>query len=126
MHEYVYADRILQTVLSDASRTRKKPVYVDVEVGELLGLTRKSLTTAYGILAKGTAAEGSRLRMKLSPGSVECASCGFSGRLPAAKHEHLVDPVFACPRCGAPIGISGGMMVELKGIQWEDGFHPKA
>jgi hydrogenase nickel incorporation protein HypA/HybF len=126
MHEFVYADRILQTVLSDASKIGRRPVYVEVEVGELLGLTRESLTTAYGILAKGTVAEDSKLRMKLSRGFVECASCGYRGRLRVGSHEHVVDPAFACPQCGAPVNISAGMEVTLKQIQWEEGLHPRA
>ncbi len=119
MHEFVYADRILQTVLTNASETRKKPVCVDVEVGGLLGLTRESLAMAYGLLAKGTVAEGSKIRVRLSKGSAECASCGYNGRLSPRKHDHTVDPAFACPGCGAPLSITAGLEVELRAIQWE-------
>jgi hydrogenase nickel incorporation protein HypA/HybF len=121
MHEYVYADRILQSVLSDAARLGRKPVRVEVTVGEMLGLTRESLTMAYEILAKGTKAEGSKLRTRFSEGSVECTSCGFEGRIPVRRHEHTIDPVFACPECGASLTVSSGLEVELREIKWEEG-----
>jgi hydrogenase nickel incorporation protein HypA/HybF len=120
LHEYVYADRILQSVLADATRLRKKPAKVEVVVGEMLGLTRESLTMAYEVLSKGTEAEGSKLRMKLSEGSVECSSCGFRGRMSLKRHEHVIDPAFACPECGAPLKVNAGLEVELRGIQWEE------
>jgi len=118
MHEYVYADRILQTVLEEA-HAAKKPSLVTVEVGEMLGLTRESLTSAYSVLAKGTVAEGSKLVVKFAKGSVRCPSCGFEGRIPVSKHEHRVDPAFACPECGASLEVKSGLEVELKGIGWE-------
>jgi hydrogenase nickel incorporation protein HypA/HybF len=123
MHEYVYADRILQSVLSDSERVGKKPISVEVSVGEMLGLTKESLTMAYEVLAKGTRAEGSRLKMKLSEGSVECPSCGFRGRIPVRRHEHLIDPAFACPECGSSLKVAAGLEVELRKIRWEDGPH---
>ena len=123
MHEYVYADRVLQSVLLEAARARKKPVRVDVEVGEMLGLTRETMSMAYEILSKGTTAEGSKLRVRLTHGSAECANCGFSGRIPGRGHDHTIDPVFACPECGAPLKVASGLGVELKEILWEDQTH---
>jgi hydrogenase nickel insertion protein HypA len=119
MHEYVYADKILQTVL-DQSRRGKKPRAVEVKVGELLGLTRESLNSAYAVLSKGTKAEGSSLRVEIARGVVSCSSCSFEGHI-APKGHHHVDPVFACPECGAPLKVKSGLEVELKGITWEGG-----
>ncbi len=111
MHEYVYADRILQSVLEESGD--RKPAKVEVEVGEMLGLTKASLTTAYGVLAKGTRAEGSKLVVKLSRGSVRCPRCGFRGRLPIERHEHRIDPAFACPKCGSSLQVESGLEVRL-------------
>ncbi len=119
MHEYVYADRILQTVLDQSGRG-KKPRAVEVEVGELLGLTRDSLSSAYSVLSKGTKAEGSTLKVVFARGVVSCSSCNFEGHF-ATKGHHHVDPVFACPECGAPLKVKSGMEVELKVIRWEGG-----
>jgi hydrogenase nickel incorporation protein HypA/HybF len=123
MHEYVYADRILQSVLSDAAQVGKRPAKVEVSVGEMLGLTKESLKMAYEVLAKGTKAEGSRLSMEFSEGSVECGSCGFRGRMPVKRHEHVIDPAFACPECGSSLKVAAGLEVELKSIKWEEPPH---
>ena len=111
MHEYVYADKILQSVLEETKEV--KPLTVVVEVGEMLGLTKASLTTAYAVLAKGTRAEGSRLVVRLAKGSVRCSSCGFKGRLPIRRHEHRIDPAFACPKCGSSLQVESGLEVKL-------------
>jgi hydrogenase nickel incorporation protein HypA/HybF len=112
LHEYVYADRVLQTVLEE-TRATKKPAIITVEVGEMLGLTRESLTLAYQVLAKGTKAEGSKLAVKFSRGAVECEKCGFQGRLPVKRHQHLIDPAFACPRCGSSLKVTAGLELRL-------------
>ncbi len=117
MHEFVYADRILQTVL-EASGAVRRPAIVTVEVGEMLGLTRESLSSAYRVLSKGTKAEGSRLSVKFARGSVSCPNCGFEGRLKLTRHDHRVDPAFACPECGGSLVVKSGMEVELRGIAW--------
>jgi hydrogenase nickel incorporation protein HypA/HybF len=118
LHEYVYADRILQSVLELLPHGKKSPRAVQVEVGEMLGLTSESLQMAYGILSKGTKAEGSRLKVDITEGSVECPVCGFSGRLPHRRHEHLIDPAFACPECGSSLRVNGGLEVKLLGVEW--------
>ncbi|MGD1055126.1 MAG: hydrogenase maturation nickel metallochaperone HypA [Nitrososphaerales archaeon] len=117
MHEYVYADKILQSVLEEVKATGSSPQRVKVNVGEMLGLTRESLTMAYGILSKGTEAEGSRLLVKFTRGSVECPKCAFSGRLPVRRHDHRIDPVFACPQCGSSLKVVEGLQVKIIGIE---------
>jgi hydrogenase nickel incorporation protein HypA/HybF len=115
MHEYVYADRILQSVLEQTGRGAR-PKVVKVEVGEMLGLTDESLTMAYGVLSKGTRAEGSMLKVAFSRGSVECPKCGYAGRLHLNRTDHTVDPAFACPECGSSLRVAAGLDVKLVGI----------
>ncbi len=117
MHEYVYADRILQSVLDETKERAGRVKRVKVEVGELLGLTRESLGVAYEILAKGTRAEGSRLSVRFARGSVMCEKCGFSGRLPVHGHEHRIDPAFICPKCGASLKVAEGLEVRISEIE---------
>ncbi|MGD0145666.1 MAG: hydrogenase maturation nickel metallochaperone HypA [Nitrososphaerales archaeon] len=117
MHEYVYADRILQSVLEETGAAEKSPRRVKVDVGEMLGLTRESLTMAYGILSKGTKAEGSKLVVRFTRGSVECPKCRFSGRLPVHRHDHTIDPAFACPQCGSSLKVVGGLDLKITGIE---------
>lgn len=116
MHEYVYADRILQSVLQEIGQ-KGRPRTVTVEVGEMLGLTSASLASAYGVLSKGTRAEGSRLKVRFSKGSVECTRCGFRGRLQMKEHFHAVDPTFACPECGSTLKVSAGLDARLIAIE---------
>ncbi len=123
MHEYVDADRIFQSDLADSTKSGRKPARVEVTLGEMLGLTRESLTLAYEVLAKGTDADGSKLSMRLSQGSVVCPSCGFRGRMPVRRNEHLIDPAFACRECGSSLKVVAGLEVELKRIEWEE--HPR-
>ena len=112
MHEYVYADRILQTVLEEVG-TRRRPSLVEVEVGEMLGLTKASLGNAYEVLSKGTPAEGSKLLVKFGKGSVHCENCDYEGRLPVKRHEHRIDPAFSCPKCGSSLQVEAGLEVKL-------------
>ena len=116
MHEYVYADRILQSVVEEVTATGKIPRKVEVEVGEMLGLTRESLTMAYGVLSKGTRAEGSKLAIRFTRGSVECEKCGFAGRMPVRRHDHTIDPAFVCPQCGSSLKVVEGLEVKLTRI----------
>ncbi len=117
LHEYVFADRILQSVLEETRGRDRNPEVVKVEVGEMLGLTRESLRMAFGVLSKGTRVEGVKLRVHFTKGSVECAKCGFTGRLPVRRHEHMIDPTFACPNCGASLRVKGGLEVKLIAVE---------
>ena len=116
MHEYVYADRILQSVLEEARVAGKSPRRVKVDVGEMLGLTRESLTMAFGILSNGTKVEGSKLAAKFTRGSVKRPKCGFSGRLPVSRHDHGIGPAFARPQCGSSLKVVEGLEVKISGI----------
>jgi hydrogenase nickel incorporation protein HypA/HybF len=116
MHEYVYADRILQSVLQELG-TRRRAATVTVEMGEMLGLTRESLTSAFEVLSKGTPAEGLKLKIRFTKGAVECPKCGFHGRLQMKAHFHAVDLTFACPECGSSLKISAGLEARLVGIE---------
>lgn len=114
MHEYAYADRVLQSVIEYMQKTGKRePPEVEVEVGELLALTRTSLTTAYAILSRDTPAEGSRIKVRITKSSVGCPRCGFTGRLRPKRGSHVIDPSFGCPKCGAPVKIVSGMEMNL-------------
>jgi hydrogenase nickel insertion protein HypA len=118
LHEYVYADRILQSVLDLMRESDKGKVSeVRVEVGELLGLTGPSLKEAYGYLSKGTRADGSKLTVHFAPSSVKCDGCGYSGRPEGrGRHAHVIDPALLCPRCSAPLSIDKGMELEIEGV----------
>ena len=85
-------------------------------MGEMLGLTRGSLTMAYGILSKGTRVEGSKLAVRFTRGSAEFPKCGLSCRLPVRRHGHRIDQAFACPQCGSSLRVVEGLEVKITGI----------
>jgi hydrogenase nickel incorporation protein HypA/HybF len=117
MHEYVLADKVLQSALQYMKeRGLSSITEVDVDVGDLLGLKGDTLNMAYQILSKGTIAEGSKLRVHRIKGAVVCSGCGFKGGLKEVPHQHSIDPVFACPTCGAPVSIKAGNEVKLNHI----------
>jgi hydrogenase nickel incorporation protein HypA/HybF len=108
MHEYILADRVLQSLLKEMkSQGLRKVREVDLELGELRALENESLRSAFETLAKGTPAETCKLKIRRVKACVVCAKCGYEGGL-AAHLEHVVDPVFACPKCSAPVSIKAG------------------
>ena len=117
MHEFVYAGRMLQSILEEAKATGKSPRKVKVDVGEMLGLTRESLTMEYGLLSKGTRAEGSKLAVRFARGAAECPKCRFSGRLPVRRHDDKIDPAFRCPQCGSSLKVVEGLQVKIAEIE---------
>ncbi len=117
MHEYVYADRILQSVIDYMKRQKKEKVsLVHIKVGELLDLSSQSLNLAYTTLSADSIARGSKLRVSIERGSVLCTKCGFEGRLDV-RGSHSVDPVFSCPKCGSPLKVQKGNNVEITKIE---------
>jgi hydrogenase nickel insertion protein HypA len=113
MHEYVYADRILQSILEFMKKeNRKKVSLIHVRVGELLDLSSESLNLAYKTLSSETVAKGSKLKVSIERSAVSCSNCGFKGRL-KAQGSHAIDPAFACPKCGSPLKIYKGNSVEI-------------
>lgn len=118
MHEYIYADRILQSVLEYMETTGKKQVsIISIRVGELLGLDSNSLGFAYRVLSAETIAKGSRLRISITRSSVRCDRCGYEGRLQPSDEPHTIDPVFPCPECGAPLKVGKGNEVTITKIR---------
>jgi hydrogenase nickel incorporation protein HypA/HybF len=117
MHEYILADKVLQSVIAFMDEhDLSKISLVDVDLGELLAMESGSLTMAYQILCKGTKAEGSKLRIHLVKGAVICNKCGYKGKLNNIPQVHSIDPVFACPSCGAPVSIKAGNDIRLNSI----------
>ncbi len=109
MHEYILADRVLQSLLEHMKSQGLAAVReVDIDVGELLGLENETLRMAFDTLSKGTPGENCKLKIRRVKGSVECNKCGYTGGLESEHVEHVVDPVFACPKCSAPVTIKAG------------------
>jgi hydrogenase nickel insertion protein HypA len=116
LHEYVYADRVLQTVLQYLKENPGREAgSVKVELGELLGVTPQSLKHAFGLLARDTQAATAKLVVRTVHPSVVCNQCGFKGAVSHGE-EHVIDPVFACPKCGSPLSVKMGSELKVTGI----------
>ena len=114
MHEFVLADRVLQSVLEYMNDKRLTEVHeVGVDIGELLGVENESLRSAFTLLSKGTRVEGCKLRIRRVNGFVGCGKCGYEGGLRGDEVGHFVDPVFACPKCGLPVEIRAGRELKI-------------
>ena len=118
MHEYVLADRVLQSALEYMDSQKLTEIHeIDVNVGELLGLENESLRTAFGVVSKGTRVESCKLKIRRIKGSVVCANCGYTGGLEERVLEHHhIDPAFQCPKCGVPVTIKAGKDLEITRI----------
>jgi len=117
MHEYVIADRVLQSAIEYMDSQKLMEIHqIDVNVGELLGLQNESLRSAFSVVSKGTRAESCKLRIRRIKGSVLCDKCGYNGGLEDRVVEHRIDPVFQCPKCGVPVTIRTGNDLKITRI----------
>jgi len=117
MHEYVLADRVLQSALEYMDTQKLTEIHqIDVSVGELLGLENESLRNAFGVVSKGTRVEHCKLKIRRIKGSVVCNNCGYEGGLLDGKLNHHIDPIFQCPKCGIPVKIKKGNDLKITRI----------
>ena len=103
MHEAGIARQLLDVVLVHAGGSRVEVVRGWIADAE--ALSRDSLAFHFDAHARGTAAEGARLELRLVQLEARCRPCGRSF---AADHHR----VLLCPACGAvdaelvgPVGI---------------------
>jgi len=94
MHEASIARRLLEVVLAAAGPARVCAVHG--WVAETEALSRESLAFQFAAHARGSAAEGARLELRLVRVEARCGSCG--GRYAPDHH------VLLCPACGATDG----------------------
>jgi hydrogenase nickel incorporation protein HypA/HybF len=94
VHESSLARRLLEVVLATAGAARVRAVRGWVAESEVL--SRESLEFQFAAHARGTAAEGARLELRLVHVEACCRSCG---RIYAPGHHVLL-----CPGCGSTDG----------------------
>ncbi len=122
MHEYGLIQDVVQLVLQRSPpEGGRRVASVRIEVGEFLVASRESLETAYEVLTRGTALEGSRLEVSEVRGRARCEACGFEGS-GADLGDGLCEPptVLLCPTCGAPLLVTEGAGIALLGVQLQD------
>jgi hydrogenase nickel incorporation protein HypA/HybF len=93
MHELSICSALMDQLQTIARERNAKSVSsVVVRIGPLAGVEPQLLRQAYLLASAGTLAEGSELRIELSPVRVRCAQCGA---------ESPVEPNrLICPACG--------------------------
>ncbi len=120
MHEFILAERVVKSALEYADNTQMTKVNeVEIEIGELLGISNESFRLAYATLAKNTLVQGAKVKIRRVKGDVRCVSCGYSGNYQASEangEKHMIDPVIACPKCGSPLRIDRGNECRILGI----------
>jgi hydrogenase nickel incorporation protein HypA/HybF len=115
MHEYGLVEAVIARALEvarergDASVTR-----VRVEVGEVAGVSRESLETAFEALRKGTPLADASLEIAEVPSRVRCETCCFEGTAADVDMEAMHESVpLLCPACGYPLLVTEGRGVTL-------------
>jgi hydrogenase nickel incorporation protein HypA/HybF len=107
MHEVSLMQNLLEVVAATAKREGSGRVdLIHLRIGEMAGVNMDSLSFAFEILSKGTAAEGGRLECETVALRARCSSCGAD--------FHPDDLVFRCPVCrSAAIEVTSGREMEI-------------
>ncbi len=111
MHEFTIASSIVDTLVDIANKQGARRVLeVHLKIGKLRAISVEQLSFSYGILAKGTALEGSQLSIEEAPGHVKCPKCNYREELDPERDPsfHFGIPTLICPQCGGALDIQGG------------------
>ncbi len=109
MHETVIAQQILRTVLAEMNQRGASACRsVEIELGQLEGLSPADLQAAFDLEAEGTLADGAVLETSTLPATAVCPSCKAAKPFELLQgHAHEM-PSAVCPDCGAALELRGG------------------
>ena len=111
MHEYSIVQALLERVGAEARARRATAVHrLSVRIGELSGVERDLLTTAYETFRERTICERAELCLQVVPARWECPRC----RGPIARGS-----VLTCPSCAVPARLVEGDEIVLDRIELE-------
>ena len=113
MHEVAVAQRMVEIALSAADENGGgRIVAARLLLGKLTCVDPETLDFAFGVVTRGTLAEGCRLEIVRIPARLRCGSC-------RSEHEReLLDP---CTVCGAVGGeVLQGRELRLDAIDLEE------
>ena len=97
VHELSIAQAVLDQVTAEAvAHGASRIVVIRLEIGELAAVVPEALDFSFGMIARGTAAEGARIEIAAVPWRVRCRGCGAEYRVEVEL------PI--CPTCGAAGG----------------------
>lgn len=112
MHELVITQSILDIALNEAEKhSAERIVAIHLKVGALTQVVPECVEFYLGVLAKGTIAEGARLKTTIVPLTARCEKCD------------LIFPVegfcFLCPRCGGATSVASGRELYIESLEVE-------
>jgi hydrogenase nickel incorporation protein HypA/HybF len=111
VHELSLSSAILQTALRHAGGRRVTSV--QMRIGALRQVVPESLEFYFGIVTRGTDAEGAVLEAEYVPAQLRCEGCATEWR------PEL--PLFRCPGCGgAAVQTLAGAEFEIESIVVEE------
>jgi hydrogenase nickel incorporation protein HypA/HybF len=114
MHELSIAQNIVETLERTARQNNATRVVSAVlKLGELTCIEPETLTFAFEVTAKGTAAEGCRLDIVRVPLRLRCDTCSWEGEM-SMEASH-------CPSCaGETFKPTGGREIQLETMEIEE------
>ena len=110
MHEFSVTSWIVEALLDLVKRQgASRVVEVQLRIGSLRALSTDQVKFCYGVLARGTPLQGSRLVIEEVPGKLRCSACSYHSEFtPHDEAYHFGIPPLACPECGEALLIEGG------------------
>jgi hydrogenase nickel incorporation protein HypA/HybF len=113
VHEYSIVAELVRHVEVEAERAGARSVTrVTVAIGDLSGVERDLLATAYGVFREQTVCAGAELDVRAVPAVWSC---------PACRREMPRGAVLRCMRCGLPAKLTQGEEIVLERIEMEVG-----
>lgn len=115
MHELSIAQALIEQVEREVGRTGQsgRVLRLELAVGRLSGVHCESLRFGFGLISRGTIADGAELVIHEPRAVCLCRTCG--GR------EEINDLVCECPKCQSPeISIEEGRELLLQSIEIDD------
>lgn len=114
MHEMSLAIRIVDIAVSEAKKVKARVVTeIEIEVGQLAGVTAEALSFCLDAAARGTMAEGAAFTLISVPGQGYCLAC--ERQMPISEFPAQ------CPECrGFGVTINSGTELKIRSILVDD------
>jgi hydrogenase nickel incorporation protein HypA/HybF len=114
MHEQSIVEALLATVLEKAAEDKaSKILRIYIVAGELSGVVEDSVEFYFGLLGKGTIAEGASLFFSCPPTQVRCRNCAT-----VYTPENMK---FICPNCqGTKMEVISGRELFIESMEVEN------
>ncbi len=113
MHEYAITRQMLDTVLLKAKEKQaRRVIKIHLLLGEASGVAADNLRFYFGLVSKGSIAEGAGLAIEEAPLKGRCLACGHTWQLRVGRH--------ACPVCSkTDVEITGARDLIIESIEAE-------